>query len=97
MPTLIMHSVPPTETGAANGLNSVMRTLGSTVSATLIGIILSTNVTVSGGVEIPTAHAFQLIFVLGAAVSLAGVVLAAFIPRRERRYEITASIPIQHG
>jgi hypothetical protein len=24
-------------------------------------------------------------------------VLAAFIPRRERRYEITASIPIQHG
>jgi MFS family permease len=97
MPTLIMHSVPPTETGAANGLNSVMRTLGSTVSATLIGIILSTNVTVSGGVEIPTAHAFQLIFVLGAAVSLAGVVLAAFIPRRERRYEDTASIPIQHG
>lgn len=29
MPTLIMHSVPPTETAAANGLNSVMRTLGT--------------------------------------------------------------------
>ena len=67
------------------------------MSATLIGIILSTNVTVTAGVEIPTAHAFQLIFILGAAVSLAGVVLAAFIPRRERRYEDMASIPIQRG
>ena len=95
MPTLIMHSVPPTETGAANGLNSVMRTLGSTASATLIGLILSSNVTVSAGVEIPTAHAFQLIFIIGAAVSLAGVILALFIPSRVRRYEDTASIPIQ--
>jgi MFS family permease len=95
MPTLIMSAVPPSETAAANGLNSVMRTLGSTVSATIVGVILSTQVVVSEGISIPTTEAFQLTFGIGAAVSLVGVLIAFFIPRRKRTYEDTASIPIQ--
>ncbi len=94
MPTLIMHSVPPSETAAANGLNSVMRTLGSTIAATLVGVILSTQFTVSNGSAIPTSGAFTTVYILGAAVSFAGVILAAFIPRREVSYTDTASIPI---
>lgn len=95
MPTLIMHSVPPSETAAANGLNSVMRTLGSTVAASVVGVILSSDVVHSGGIDIPTAAAFQWVFAMGAIVLLAGVIVAAFIPRRERRYDDTASIPVQ--
>lgn len=95
MPTLIMHSVPPTETAAANGLNSVMRTLGSTAAATIVGIILSTQVQVVGGISVPTHEAFRLTFLVAAGVSLVGVLIAAFIPRREIRYDDTASIPIQ--
>jgi MFS family permease len=95
MPTLIMHSVPPTETAAANGLNSVMRTLGSTAAATIVGIILSTQVTAVGGISVPTHEAFRMTFLIGAAVSLLGAAIAAFIPRREIRYDDTASIPIQ--
>ncbi len=95
MPTLIMRAVPPTETAAANGLNSVMRTLGSTISATLVGIILSTHATVVDGVSIPTREGFQLTFAMGAAVVLAGVVIALFIPRHETRYTDTSSIPVQ--
>ncbi|MHA6694708.1 MFS transporter [Homoserinimonas sp. A520] len=95
MPTLIMHSVPPTETAAANGLNSVMRTLGSTAAATIVGIILSTQVQVVGGISVPTHEAFRLTFLLAAGVSLVGSLIAAFIPRREIRYEDTASIPVQ--
>ncbi|MEO7123769.1 MAG: MFS transporter [Lacisediminihabitans sp.] len=95
MPTLIMHSVPPSETAAANGLNSVMRTLGSTVAASVVGVILSSNVVRSGGIEIPTAPAFQLVFALGSIVVVVGVILAAFIPRRRRSYDDTASIPVQ--
>jgi MFS family permease len=95
MPTLIMHSVPPSETAAANGLNSVMRTLGSTVAASVVGVILSSDVVHSGGIEIPTAAAFQWVFAMGAAVLLVGVVVAVFIPRHEKRYDDTASIPVQ--
>jgi hypothetical protein len=50
----------------------------------------------SNGVDIPTREAFQVVFALAAGVALAGTVIAAFIPRRERRYEETQSIPIQH-
>lgn len=96
MPTLIMHSVPPSETAAANGLNSVMRTLGSTVAASVVGVILSSDVVRSDGIDIPTAAAFQWVFTAGAAVVLVGVIFAVFIPRRERRYDDTASIPLQH-
>jgi NADH:ubiquinone oxidoreductase subunit 6 (subunit J) len=90
-----MHSVPPSETAAANGLNSVMRTLGSTVAASVVGVILSSDVVHSGGIDIPTAAAFQWVFAMGAIVLLTGVIVAAFIPRRERRYDDTASIPVQ--
>lgn len=95
MPTLIMRSVPPTETAAANGLNSVMRTLGSTVAATLVGVILASNFVLSGGIPIPTTQAFQAVFVMGSAVALAGTVVAFFIPRRSKAYGNTASIPVQ--
>jgi MFS family permease len=95
MPTLIMRAVPPTETAAANGLNSVMRTLGSTVAATIVGVILASNFVLSGGLPIPTSLAFQIVFAMGSAVALAGVILALFIPRRNRAYGNTASIPVQ--
>lgn len=93
MPTLIMNAVPPTETAAANGLNAVMRTLGSTVSATIVGVILSTNVALSGDIAIPTHEAFQLCFAIGAGVAVTGVIFALFIPRRST-FSDTSSIPV---
>jgi MFS family permease len=95
MPTLIMRAVPPTETAAANGLNSVMRTLGSTISATLTGLILSTHAVMSNGISIPTDQGFELVFLMGAGVVLTGVTIAFFIPRHEVTYDDTASIPVQ--
>ncbi|MEP6481964.1 MAG: MFS transporter [Rhodoglobus sp.] len=94
MPTLIMRSVPPGETAAANGLNSVMRTLGSTLSATVVGVILSTHLIVTGGVATPSRGAFAIVFAMAAGVVLVGVVIALFIPRRTQSYD-TASIPVQ--
>jgi MFS family permease len=96
MPTLIMRAVPPTETAAANGLNSVMRTLGSSVSATLVGVVLATHSNLVSGIEIPTPQAFTWVFIMGASVTLVGVIIALFIPRRGTSYD-TASIPIQRG
>ncbi|MDJ0333920.1 MFS transporter [Salinibacterium sp. G-O1] len=94
MPTLIMQSVPPHETAAANGLNSVMRTLGSTFSATLVGVILATHVVVTDGGEVPTREGFGWVFVMGATVVLIGLMISLFIPQRVQRYD-TSSIPVQ--
>lgn len=94
MPTLIMAAVPASETAAANSLNSVMRTLGSTVAAAAVGTILSSGVIVADGIGIPSRSAFQWCFILAAAVALAGVALTMVLPRRQDRYD-TASIPVQ--
>nr|WP_281381853.1 MFS transporter [Conyzicola lurida] len=95
MPTLIMSAVPPSENAASNGLNSVMRTLGSTVAATVVGVILSTQAVVADGESIPTTGAFQLSFGIGAVVALVGMLIAFFIPRGNARFGNTASIPVQ--
>lgn len=90
MPTLIMRAVPPRETAAANGLNSVMRTLGSSIAAAVIGVILASHPDATG---VPTADAFRLVFIIGTVVVLVGAALAVFIPRREVGYQ-TSSIPV---
>jgi MFS family permease len=97
MPTLIMNAVPPTETAAANGLNSVMRTLGSTVAASIAGLVLASGSVITHGVAAPDEAAYRTMFAVAAIVLLAGVVLAVFIPRRSKPYGHTQSIPIQEG
>ena len=97
MPTLIMHAVPASETASANGLNSVMRTLGSTVAGTVTGLVFTGNSRLFDGIAVPTDAGFRIVFVIAAGVVLAGVISALFIPRREPAYPTTSSIPIQPG
>lgn len=94
MPTLIMRAVPPSETAAANGLNSVMRTLGSTISATVVGVILSTHLIVTDGIGTPSRDAFAAVYTVAAAVVILGALIAVFIPRTSLGYD-TTSIPVQ--
>ena len=51
-------------------------------------------VTTSTGSVTPTREAFVWVFVMGAAVVGAGLVIGLFIPRRSPGYD-TASIPVQ--
>lgn len=95
MPTLIMHSVPSTETASANGLNSVMRTLGSTIAATVAGLVLAAHSVTVNGIEIPADTGFSTMFAIATAVLVVGVLFAIFIPSRDRRYGDTQSIPTQ--
>ncbi|MGO4104425.1 MFS transporter [Leifsonia sp. YAF41] len=94
MPTLIMAAVPASETAASNGLNSVMRTLGSTTASAVIGVILSVNIVTVNGVTTPSTFAFQLTFALCAGAALIGLVLTLLLPRRQPQYD-TASLPVQ--
>lgn len=96
MPNLIMAAVPSNETAAANGLNSVMRTIGSSSASTMVGVLLSTWFVMESGVAVPTVGAFQITFLASAGIVIGGVIVAAFIPRHDHRYDQTASIPVQN-
>lgn len=81
MPTIIMSSVPQSETGAAIGLNALMRSLGTTIcSAVAAAIISAKSVTMAGHV-IPTQGAFETIFVVAAVAALLAGVIALLIPK----------------
>ena len=82
MPSLIMAVVPLHETGVANGLNALMRSVGTSLSSAMMALVL-TNLTITVGTNrFPTAEAFRLAFLIGAGASVVALVLAAFIPSR---------------
>ncbi|WP_329481689.1 MFS transporter [Kribbella sp. NBC_01484] len=92
LPALIMHAVPVTETAAANGLNTLMRTIGSAICSTIVAIVLA-GVTISrAGQVAPALSAYLIVFVIAglAAVVAAGLVL--LIPARR-----PAPVPVEVG
>ncbi|WP_312875950.1 MFS transporter [Arthrobacter terrae] len=81
MPTLIMRSVPITETASANGLNSLLRAVGTSTASATVAAILTSVVMDHNGVSLPTLDAFKFIFWLAAIAALLSVGVTVFIPK----------------
>ena len=93
LPTLIMGAVPATETGAANGLNALMRSLGTTAAAAVVGAVLASSATAVGDTVIPSADGFRTSFLIGGVAALAAAVPAFLIPRRRTKYSENPALP----
>lgn len=72
MPALIMSAVPVEQTGEANGVNALMRVVGTSMSAALVGMILTWSVTELG---VPSTVGY----LWASGISLAACVVAALI------------------
>ncbi|MGW4321127.1 MFS transporter [Streptomyces sp. NPDC004684] len=84
LPALIVGAVPASETGAANGLNTLMRSIGTSVSSAVIGMVLANTADHVNGVAIPTMHGFRVSFLIATAAVAAGLVLALCLPKPNR-------------
>ncbi|MGM7677660.1 MFS transporter [Microbacterium sp. A94] len=93
MPTLIMRAVPANETGSANGLNTLMRSLGTSVAAAVIAAILAQSSVQSDGASIPSPDGFQMSLLLGLVAALLCALIAAFIPKPKEYTKEHVSIP----
>lgn len=80
MPTLILNSVPMSESGSAVGINGLMRSVGTSVASAVMVALLTSSTKDFGGFAIPTESAFQLCFVVGAVAAFIGVAITAFVP-----------------
>ncbi|QHC24093.1 MFS transporter [Streptomyces sp. GS7] len=80
LPALIVGAVDPSETGAANGLNTLMRSIGTSVSSAVIGMVLAHMSTRIGPVSVPTMSGFRVSFLIATAAVALGVLVAAFLP-----------------
>nr|WP_206793481.1 MFS transporter [Amycolatopsis sp. MtRt-6] len=80
MPALIMGSVPVTETASANGLNSLMRSVGTAISSAVMAAMLAQLTITAGGLPVPSLFGFRATFAVAAFVALVGALLAALVP-----------------
>ena len=84
MPTLIMRAVPITETASANGLNTLLRAIGTSTASAAVAAVLSSVTIEVDGVALPSLEAFKDIFWIAAAASIAAAAVALALPSSQR-------------
>ncbi|MET7911687.1 MFS transporter [Streptomyces avermitilis] len=80
MPALIMSSVPLSETAAANGFNTLMRSLGTSIGSAVIGVVLAQMTVTMGGHSFTSEGGFRTGLMIGGGVALVAAAIAAVIP-----------------
>ncbi len=82
MPSLVMDAVPAGQTAAANSLNNLCRSLGTSTAGAVAGLLLATGTTTVSGRAVPDPAAFTTVLLVGASAALLALFVAAFIPDR---------------
>ena len=82
MPALIMGAVPITETAAANGLNALMRSMGTSLSSAVVSVVLAHEVTHLGTATLPSSHGFTLALLISIGASVVALAFSLAIPSR---------------
>jgi MFS family permease len=80
MPGLIIHASPRSELAAANGLNALFRSVGSSLASAIGGAILAAKTMDLGGHALPSLGGYQLLFAICAGSAVLAALLAAVIP-----------------
>ncbi|MFH7339649.1 MFS transporter [Streptomyces sp. KHY 26] len=95
MPALIMSSVPVSETAAANGFNTLMRSLGTTIGSAVIGVVLA-HMTISlGGYTLASEDGFRTGLLIGCGVAVLSAAVASLIPSPRRAPETADPRPAE--
>lgn len=78
LPALIMGAVPSSEISSANSVNSLLRSIGSTVSAAVAGVVLAQMSVNFLGTTVPTENGFLTGLLIGCTTALiaAAIVVA---------------------
>lgn len=81
LPTLINTHTPDAALAAANGLNSLARSLGSTLASALGGSILASITMTIGTSQVPSLNAYRVLFIICAVSAVIAAVLGIVIAR----------------
>jgi len=88
MPALIMGAVEPGETAAANSLNTLMRSIGTSTASAVAGVILAQMTVRFQGAWLPSEDGFKVVMGVGAGAAVLAFLVAAFIPRQKRAVQM---------
>jgi MFS family permease len=90
LPALLVQAVDPADTGVANSVNSIARSVGSALASALIVTLLSSNL--DAGTGLPKEAAYDLILGLGAAAFTINIVISLLGMAHRRQAEHSASV-----
>lgn len=94
LPALVVSEADPGETGIATGLNAIARTVGSSIAAAIVAVLLGHTVASTGQ---PPETAYLTIFVAGAVTAaLATVLIALSRSRRPAEHSTVDSRAMNH-
>lgn len=79
-PNLIMRSVPADETAAANGLNALSRSLGTSTASAIIGVVLGQLTVSIHGVALPSETGVRVTLAIGVAAAALAAAPGSLIP-----------------
>jgi len=82
LPSIINAHTPAPELAAANGINSLARSLGSSLASAIGSSVLAGSVVLVGHFEMPSFDAYRELFVMCGIASLLAAVVAVGIPHR---------------
>ncbi len=80
MPSLILRAAPAGELAAANGLNTLARSVGSSLASAIGGTLLAAQTISLGGFDLPSLGAYRTLFGICAGAALLGALIALVIP-----------------
>jgi MFS family permease len=80
LPALINAAVPVSETAAANGINALARSLGTSISSAVIGVVLATMTITYAGHTMPSLQGLRIALLISAGVAALAAVVAITIP-----------------
>ncbi|MFC4604007.1 MFS transporter [Rhodococcus kronopolitis] len=80
IPAMIMSAVPVSETAAANSLNSLARSLGTSSCSAVVAAVTTASVLQVAGAEFPTAGAYAAAFGIGTVAAVLALGVAVFVP-----------------
>lgn len=75
MPTLLMRAVPVTETASANGLNVLLRSLGTSTASAATAAMTTAAVVTVGGQVLPSLQGLNTLLWLAAAAALCAALI----------------------
>ena len=81
MPALIMTAVPLHETASANGVNALMRSLGTATSSAAMATLLTQFTIAYGPAVLPSLAGFRVAYAIAAVAAVAAAGLTALVPR----------------
>jgi MFS family permease len=84
LPALVVNEVSSGETGVATGMNAIARTIGSSIAAAIVAVLLGRTVS---GTRVPMESSFIVIFAGGAVTAGLAMILIAVSRVQTRRAE----------